>query len=302
MALDAVDCEGNPVHIEVKSGADGSYHLEDVPCGKWTVNIDKGSFHRDFSFTFEPGEVHDVTGAANKLCFQATAVEIAVLQGNWDHMEQLLDDLGLAYDYYTTEDIGEAGTIYDLLNNPTAMAKYKIIFANCGGYHGWMPQDFPEVMDNVTQWVLAGGSLYMSDYAWVYGEHSFPDAIEFYGEDDPKKMYTPDSPQWVSSGNESNAMILDGALAAYLGKTSVKIVFDQGPQIAPMAGGPGTFVHAHGTIFQPFGDKAITEPMPMILSYVPAEGAGRVIYTNFHNDAQATADILKILNYLVFTL
>ncbi len=38
------------------------------------------------------------------------------------------------------------------------------------------------------------------------------------------------------------------------------------------------------------------------MSYRPTETSGRVIYTNFHNDAQSTEDMLNVLEYLVFTL
>ncbi len=47
---------------------------------------------------------------------------------------------------------------------------------------------------------------------------------------------------------------------------------------------------------------ALSATIPLIISCVPGPGAGRVVYTNFHNDAQATDDMLAILDYLVLTL
>ncbi len=42
---------------------------------------------------------------------------------------------------------------------------------------------------------------------------------------------------------------------------------------------------------------------PVVLSHQPAvPGAGRVVYTTFHNDEQADKLMVKILNYLVFLL
>ena len=59
-------------------------------------------------------------------------------------------------------------------------------------------------------------------------------------------------------------------------------------------------VEVVGDVVVPLGLNL--QDAPLAVSYRPAQSAGRVIYTNFHNDAQATTDILTIINYLVFTL
>ena len=155
-------------------------------------------------------------------------------------------------------------------------------------------------MPNVKDFVLQGGSLYMSDYAWVLGEWSFPDKVEWYGDDDPSSMGTNTSPQVITTDTRVTAHIVDGSLASYLGKVQIPIVFDQGPQIAAVSVANGAFAHAMGHIVVPLGPNI--QNAPLALSYVPAQGAGRVMYTNFHNDAQATSDMLTILQYLVFRL
>jgi len=117
-------------------------------------------------------------------------------------------------------------------------------------------------------------------------------------------MYTSDSPQLIPSGQVVTGQILDGVMAGYLGKTSLSITFDKGPQIAPESAGPGTFAHivADFPAHLAFGSDFEPSNVPLLLSYVPSPGAGRVIYTNFHNDAQTTEDMVAILEYLVFTL
>ena len=302
ISVEAAGCDGLPVHLETLSESDGTYLIEGIPPGPVEVVITKGSFSTVHNIVIQPGVVHDVTGAAYKLCFDAQAASIAVMQGSWDNMESLLSKLGLEYDRYTVTDVGQDGTILELLSDLELMGQYDIIFANCGGYHGWMPIDFPDVMPNVKAWVEAGGSLYMSDYAWVYGEWSFPDAIEFFKSDDVLDMYTEASPQMLGSGLLIPATVVDGALAGHLGKTSLTIEIDNGPQIAPQSVGPMAFGHVIGDVVQLFGDDAINATIPLVTSYVPAPGAGRVIYTNFHNDAQASDDMLTIIDYLVFTL
>jgi hypothetical protein len=231
----------------------------------------------------------------------SAAAKIAVLDGTWDSMETLVAQLGLDYDFYNDlGDQGASGAIVDLLGDSARLQGYDVVFANCGGNHGWMPQEHPEVMDNVKDFVLGGGSLYMSDYAWVYGEWAFPDKVEWAGDDAVTSMGKSGSPQQIPSDTTVTARVIDGTLAAYLGKNTLTVTFDQGPQIATQAVGGGAFAHVVADINVPFGFQGTN--VPLVLSYVPSQGAGRVIYTNFHNDAQASSDMLTILQYLVFTL
>lgn len=303
VTIDTLDCDGAPLHLEVESGLDGSFHMTGIPAGSQTVNVVKGSFSVSYGVNIVAGQVVDVSGAAYKQCFAANSAKIAVMQGSWDNIESLLGKLGLAYDRYTTNDIGEAGTVLELLADLELMGQYDIIFANCGASHGWVPIENPEVMPHVKAFIEAGGSFYMSDYAWVYGEWSFPDMIEFQKSDDVLDMYTDDSPQMLQSGLSIPATVVDGTLASWLGKTQLVIEIDNGPQIAPESTGPDAFGHVIGDVNQPFaGPDALSATIPLIISYVPGPGAGRVVYTNFHNDAQATDDMLAILDYLVFTL
>ena len=299
--IEGVGCDGEAFTVETTSAFDGTYYLLDVPCGNHTLNIEKGSFAATHPVTVVAGQLLDVTGAANKLCFGSGAAKIAVLAGSWDDMAGLLDQLGLRYDFYNDNgDQGADGALVELLSDPQKLGGYDILFANCGGTVGWLPQDEPQVMGNVKDFVLGGGSLYMSDYAWVLGEWSFPDKVDWYDNDDPSSMGDADSPQVIPSGTHVNATIADGTLASVLGKNTIAIEFDQGPQIAPVAVANGAFAHVVGSINVPF--ELQIPNAPLTLSYVPADGAGRVIYTNFHNDAQASADMLAIIKYLVFSL
>lgn len=299
--VEGIGCDGAPFTLETSSDFDGTYYLLDVPCGTHTLNIEKGSFATTHPVPVVAGELLDVSGAANKLCFSSGAARIAVLSGTWDNLGGLLEQLGLRYDFYNDLGDGEAvGSIVELLSDPPRLQRYDIVFANCGGTIGWLPQDEPAVLANVKDFVLQGGSLYMSDYAWVLGEWSFPDKVEWYGNDDPTSMGDDGSPQVIPSGTRVTATVVDGTLANYLGKTTLPIVFDQGPQIAPESVANGAFAHVVADISVPL--TLSVQGAPLTLSYVPADGAGRVIYTNFHNDAQTTADMLTILHYLVFTL
>lgn len=295
--LDVVDCDGTPIELEVTSDAEGYYSFPEVPCGTHRIVIEKGSFRVEHPAPVVVGQVTDLTGAANKRCFSASSTPIAVLDGSWDDLEGILDALGLDYDLYEFGLAETAGSIDYLLTHPALMATYDIVLVNCGQEHAQIP---PAAFDNLRAFVLGGGSLYGSDYAWIYGERAFPDAIEFMWTDDDTTSN--DSPKAIAGHQTFTATVDDPALADYLGKGQLDIVFDLGPQIAPEAPGVGTTVHVTADIQQPAGSKPVVGEVPVVLSYRPAPDAGRVIYTNFHNDAQATEDITRLLYYLVFTL
>lgn len=302
VTIETTDCAGQPLLLETTSDLNGIYHFEQVPCGNHVVKVVKGSFKTEYVVALHPDEHTDLSAAVTKICFGAASAKIAVLDGSYDNIEGLLDQLGFDYDLYSEGGIVGDGDLVELLSSPTSMAQYEIIFANCGVVHGWMPQDHADVMPNVQNFILNGGSFYMSDYAWVYGEYAFPDAIEFMRDDDVTKMYQSDlSPQMIQSDQTVTGIIADGALAGWLGKTELQITFDNGPQIAPEKAGPGTIPHVSAKMNQ-LAPPTLLNTIPLVLSYKPEPDAGRVIYTNFHNDAQATGDMLKVIEYLVFTL
>jgi hypothetical protein len=101
------------------------------------------------------------------------------------------------------------------------------------------------------------------------------------------------------SGNQGvPGHVLDAALASYLGVWYIAVQYDLGP-LAALSGDPQpaeTTVHVDAYVEQ-FG-----QTLPLVVSFVPKPGAGRVVVTTFHNDAQATDQMLVTLSYLVFTL
>jgi hypothetical protein len=138
-----------------------------------------------------------------------------------------------------------------------------------GTYKKWVEQ-FPDIVDNLHQWVLLGGSLYMSDLAWVAGERAFPDAIDFWGEDDLEDA------QVIEPHSTFDAALVDASLAEYVGAMGIQVTYDSGPLISVSAAGEGTTVHAMGHIEQctSFWDDCLTdvvidEDQPVLLSYQP---------------------------------
>lgn len=313
VSVQALDCDGSAITRETTSAADGSWTLEQVPCGLQTVVIKAGSFEKTFPVQVAVGKTSDHSGVGKKQCFKANATPIAVFWGQWDHQHQLLDALGLEYNYFNFEydyfnDV-DPDTIEALqvLRSPEKLAAYKILFFNCGSAAlGWV-NGYPEIAKNLRAFVLAGGSLYASDLSWAYLEAAFPDAFDFYGANDlPATPMANDGPQQAMSNVEVEAFIVDPQLAAYVGVNKFVAKYGPGPLIAVDAVGPeGSIPHVRaGVKFEKsgaFGGYDIKD-QPVVVSHTPAPGAGRVVYTTFHNDEQADAVMTKILNYLVFIL
>ena len=298
VAVDTVDCQGTPVHAEAKSDAQGLYLLEGVPCGNQTVTVDKGSYHHDYSVVVPPGGVMDFRGVGKKQCFQATSVKLAVITGDWDRIEGILDGLGFSYDLYELYSSGDwydgdwwGSAAHDLLTDPQKLSQYSALFIDCGGVH-WDIVSGTSAGATVRSFVENGGSLYASDWAWIYVEAGWPDAVDFRGPDDASS----DGPKKMTGNQTVPGTIVDPALQSYLGSGVMPVKYDLGPLIAVDATAATTEEHVVGFVAQ-FGVV-----QPLVMSFRPKPGAGKVIFTNFHNDAQTSQQMATILNYLVFTL
>lgn len=302
--VDATGCDGQPVHIEVISDSKGQYELSGVPCGYQTVHVQKGSFSHSFKVPVPVGGQADVTAAGHKQCFKATAAKIAVITGDWDEIGHLLDQLGLQHDTYElygggwSGDDWSGGQAIGLLTNPSLLATYDLLLINCGAAHDDLVSSNPAVVWNLRSWVEGGGSLYVSDFAFVYAEAGWPDAIDFMGDDTKGSMYESGGPIQMAGNQGVPGHVQDEALASYLGTFWIAVKYDLGPLVAlsPDPQPQTTTVHVDAWVEQ-FG-----KTLPLVASFVPKPGAGRVVVTSFHNDAQATDQMLVVLNYLVFTL
>ncbi len=311
--ITAVDCDGATRTWTTTSGPDGTYEVEDLPCGQHTVHVSAGSFETSYDVIINTDSTTNTTGAAYKLCFAADQVKIAVLWGQWDEQHLLIEELGFDYTFFYFEDAwyDDATPETDipalqLLRDPAQLAAYDLIFFNCGSAAIKWVKGYPEIKKNLADFVVAGGSFYASDLSWAYVEAAFPDAIDFYGTDDLGTFG--DGPQEVEGNQEAAATIEDEALAAYVGQSTFTAWYGPGPLIAVDEAGEGTTVHVKGVVqvenpsTDIFAPDTIPHFGPMVLSHRPSETSGAVIYTTFHNDEQADGLMKSILYYLVFLL
>lgn len=336
VTITAIDCDGEAKTWTTQSDVDGTYYFPEIPCGLHTVDVVAGQFHKTYSVQVKSDQLNDHSGAAFKLCFAAGSIPIAVWWGQWDHQHDLLGEIGLDYTFYNYKPDVDAEVPPDaiealqVLRDPDALAAYKILFFNCASKPLDWVQDYPEIGDNLRDFVLAGGSIYASDLAWAYVEAAFPDAIDFYGTKDlPYGAQANDGPQQVEGQSYYPATVEDSVMAAYIGTTVFETFYGPGPLIGIDAAHPDGTVHVKGIVKVPAPDPPVcgdgvcqgaelltctsdcagklpTDVVdhggPMVVSYQPNAMSGRVIYTTFHNDEQADELMKKILYYLIFLL
>ena len=296
--VETMACDGSPVRIEAVSDASGYYLLENVPCGEQTIEIQKGSYEHRFEVTIRAAELNDITGMGFKLCFSPTSAGIAVITGDWDNIEHLIWQLGLEADTYELyggfgdDQDWYSGQAVDFLSDLGAMQQYDIILVDCGDAHSEVASSSPAVDQNIRAFVEGGGSLYMSDWAYIYSERVWPEAIDFYGANE-----TGSDPIVLTSA-ELTGIILDTDMQAYLaGATSLPIDLGLSPLVSVEGAAGTSTIHVVAQIPQ-FNNVN----QPLILSYRPTATSGRVIYTTFHNEEQHMELMQKVLTYLMFVL
>ena len=260
--------------ISATTDAYGIADLPAVPTGDIGLAIAKGPFYCEVYFTVE-----EDTLVEDEVAIPADAVSMAVVYGVYDSIELVLERLGFSYfagsyDLLTANDLASEDKVMD----------YDIIFIDCG-----VPLDNSHnssVQANLAAFVDAGGYLYTSDWSYSYIDAIWPDAVNFV---------SPDA--LIGEVGEVVADITDATLAQAMGTDTMDIHFDLGSWAVIDSEGPGTQVHVRADV--PTWQGRLDD-RPLTVSFTP--GAGKVIYTSFHNEAQTTADMDAILEFIVLGL
>ncbi len=97
---------------ETKSDEHGAFEFLDLPAGQYTVHVVKGSY--DIVSEIDYSGVDRLNVGA--MCLDVGNLRLAVIEGDWDSIQEILDYLGFPYDLYTA-DQGEA-----FLSDPNKLA------------------------------------------------------------------------------------------------------------------------------------------------------------------------------------
>ena len=219
--------------MQTTTDADGYFVLEGVPTGVHIIYAEKGSFSVELEVNF-PGGIYELE---EEYCLDPDSVTLAVVTGEYDSIEHILEELELEYDLYGY------GTYLDFLEDSTAMAEYDVIFFNCGMPFSWL-ESRPLVVANLVNFVQNGGSVYASDWAHLIVEAAWPDKIDFIGDDslfrDPSTSLDLSDSPYVGMATDIQAEVLDETMALALGTGYADITYDLDAWVVPEALGSAT--------------------------------------------------------------
>ncbi|MCP4499763.1 MAG: hypothetical protein GY822_07355 [Deltaproteobacteria bacterium] len=187
------------------------------------------------------------------------------------------------------------------LNN---FSHFDILFINCGS-HEWALEkassaELDAVFTNLRTFVAQGGSIYMSDWAYDLLELLYPDAADWYDDDEVE------SAAEVGERQDFLGLIADEDMLTVLDKDRVTLRYNQGRICMPVSLGEGSraLITANNLLVD--APAQTLDDVPVLFEHIPpavdpVEG-GRIIYTTFHNGAQNTMDMDEVLRAIIFSL
>ncbi len=301
--------DGSTQEVETVTDAQGAFVLEDVPPGTYTLRVQAGSF----TSALDGVEVKEEerTEIEDADCLKPDTIAMTVYDGH-DSVEQVLARLGYTdvlvvdthhesgeHDENTPSWLVEAFGVYD------DFSSNDILFINCGP-HEWAvdnadPGDLETVLTNLRRFVEDGGSLYLSDWAYDLFELLYPDAVDWYGDDDVRN----DAERGVAQ--DFLAFVQDEELASLIGNGQAFLKYDFSRIALPqeLGGGANPLMTASIQYEDDDGNVLTLDDVPVLLEFLPValvDDPGRIIYTTFHNGANNTRDMDETLRAIIFSL
>jgi len=320
VAVGDSDCNGFAYEAHETTAPDGRFTVLDVPIGTHKLVVVAGNFRRDYVVDVAAGV--ETVLPDERLCFSEDAARIAVVTGRGDRIEQLIEGLGLRVETLLdgTPD-GWASSAKPFLLDGARLLEHDVLFVDCaaalrsGSVDLGTAGEAETIASNLRQFVAKGGSVYASDWAFLFPALAWPGQIRVLDPDGAPRSPFPTSELQGFAPQTIRARVSDSGLASYLGKSTVDIAFpmQSGAQSlhwglledSPPAGAAlieGTVRTCADERCQRAGGSAVNIPLAVLFSPLPNGASGRVIYTSFHNIAQPTDDVQAILRYLVFHL
>ena len=228
-------------------------------------------------------------------CFGDVDASVAVVSGAYDDLEVLIQAVGIAQ--FTEVDGQDSGELIDFLSNPSLLNEQDVIFFNGG--HVEQGVIYPAgdgtvdlIQANLRQYVQNGGVVFASDWAYDLVEQTWPDAIDFLGDDTQLDSAQKGEPRDV------DAVVIDDFMSAAVGFTQVSVAYDLSVYPVVSAAGPNTRVYLQGNLQYRNGQTVENlADSPLAMSF--EDGNGRVYYTGYRNSANGAGDMLAVLQYLL---
>ena len=323
---EGTDCNENPFVAETISTSSGFFRLSNLPTGYTEVTITSGSFVGRYAVEVKANREIGVTESeSTKVCLPTDAAGLAVLQGGYDHVEDILEELGFEHDVYCGG-YGISQAAFAFLSDFERLSTYDILFVNCAtGIE--IRADNPEmetVRENLRTFVREGGSIYVSDLSSDFVQQLFPDAVTFKTTN-PSARTLDDCCVCIECG-ESCIEQAPSTLAC--GEDNHLAEQCRAPIIPTGRGATGDIpasvtseflreateierldINFNGNNWVEIETVADTTDIlvesgsqPMMVMFQPYPNGGRVAYTSFHLHVQSNEAMGKILRSLIFRL
>lgn len=275
---------------EDATDADGRYTLTGVAAGEQTVVVEKGSFTTSFTVTVTEGQTTTVPDA--QCALDPPDIQVAVVTGEWDRVEDVLDDVGVDPANITLYNGTTGNWVGDLLDDYAVLSQYDIVFFNCG------VNDFgftfeTQAIANLRQFVAQGGSVYASDQAYDVVEKAWDWAIDFYDNDQMSNRA-----QNGQSTQNMTGQIVDSGLAGSLASTTIELHYPLLAWAVMENVAPNVTVYIRADA--PLMNGTTLSNVPHTVRFTG--GQGRVLYTSFHQEANISEQMEQALRILMFEL
>ena len=247
-----------------RTAANGTYTLANVPSGPQVIVVTRGAFQAKVNVNVQANQ----SVAAPKAQLVSTG-RLAFVKGLFDSIESIVQGvLGNPIEEIQASQLGSSAVT----------SAYRMIFLNCGLDTDPLFNN-PNVVTNLKAFLQNGGTIYASDWAADYVNKLFP-GVTF---------------ELTGDAQSTTATIVDASLQAFLGKSTVSIVYDLGSW-ANLLTTPANATVLLRANYTAGGNQLTNRPIAFSLP----QGAGRLVFTTFHNEVGATADQIAVLRHFIY--
>lgn len=277
-----LDEDGGTV-AEATTDYEGSFKLEDIPSGLYTVEATRGHHRVETSIDFDAEEgMH-----FEPVCGEATHGNRVVVEGELDTIESVIGGLGYSYLAVGIQSNEPELDYLTYLRFPSRLSDYDTIFFNSGMDDEWRFYE-DDVVENLTNFVAGGGSLYASDRAYWLVELLDPEALDFAGEDSNYNEAL------VGAGGFYGTTVHSPGLGEAFPDEEAALKLEEGFALIDS-------VRDDVDVLLEI-DLDGDSPVPVAARWVPFEGGGTVVFTSTHNNKQLDSYGWNILFEIVTSL
>ncbi|MBC2845206.1 carboxypeptidase-like regulatory domain-containing protein [Winogradskyella flava] len=317
--------KNNDLIQESLTDSEGNFSLDGLTKDDYELTISKGAFRT--STTVDLNDLIDAFTFNFDSIPIAELPNIAVVTGSFDHIEEVLYNIGLVnpitqeplFDIIDGHDTMDRNPdtshrrhhdmanrtfnpmlqpnvdfgFGDLIESPTLLSNYDIIFLNCG-----LSESKVEFGNNLTAYVSNGGLLYATDWAYSYLDDITAGGTNYLSFYDPYRsgsslsteaeILNQDLIDWISLNFGIDIPNGNVTINEFLGGWQVVDSFDN-TTVIPWLYGPVEY-------------DGISESK--YLAYTFLHGDGGVMYSSFHteNNTSDATTVERLMQYMVFEL